>query len=203
MNLSRVTALCGVAPSTRLILLMPRRAGSTSRFSTSTRASGTGRGAVGGAVTISGLEVGDTAAELVDGSTLGSLCEHPASPKAATAVAALSATDRCRCIHTGRPGYSATPDSWTGLEVAVGSTGAMEVTVGNIALMTATTAMPVARAFAVTGCPFGGPKSTPRLPAGATTQLFTAFDYTHEQPMAGSVEASTASIRGGKGAQHG
>src|ERR1700733_1368740 len=203
MNLSRVTALSGVAPSTRLLLFPPGRAGSTSRFSTSTRASGTGSGAVGGAATISGLEVGDTTTELVDGSTLGSLCEHPASPKAAAAVAALSATDRCRCILTGRPGYSATPDSWRGLEVAVGPTGAMEVTLGNIALLTATTAMPVARAFAVIGCPFGGPKPTPRLPAGAMTQLFTAFDYTHEQRLAGSVEASTASIRGGKGAQHG
>jgi hypothetical protein len=203
MNLSSVAAVSGVPPSTRFTLLAPGMFGSTSRLSTSSRASGTGNGAVGGAATISGLEVGVNAAELVDGSTLGSLCEQPASPKAATAVAALSATDRCRCIQSGGPGYSARPDSWRGLDVTVGPTGAMEVTVGNIALMTATTAMPVARAFTVTGCPFGSPKSTPRLPAGAMTQLFMAFDYTHEEPMAGSVEGSTASIRGGKGAQHG
>src|ERR1700722_3637854 len=77
----------------------------------------------------------------------------------------------------------------------------MEVTVGHPALMTAAAATPVARGFAVTGCPFGGPKSTLRLPAGAKTRLLTAFDYTHERPRAGSVEGSTASFRGGKGAQ--
>ncbi len=79
----------------------------------------------------------------------------------------------------------------------------MEVTVGNTALITVTAATPVARGFAVTGCPFGSPKSTLRLPAGAKTRLLTAFDYAHERPIAGSVKTSTALFRGGKGAQHG
>jgi hypothetical protein len=69
--------------------------------------------------------------------------------------------------------------------------------------MTAPAAKPVARGFAVTGCPFGGPKSTLRLPVGGNTPLSTAFEFTHERPMAGSVERSTASFRGGKGAQDG
>jgi hypothetical protein len=46
--------------------------------------------------------------------------------------------------------------------------------------MTGTAATPVARGFAVTECPLGGPKSTLRLPAGRKTRLLTAFDYTHE-----------------------
>src|SRR4029077_15117721 len=110
VNLSSVAALSGVAPSTRLTLVMPGTFGSASRFSTSVRASGDGRGAVGGAVMI-GLDAAVTVADGLDGGTLGSRCEHPDSQNAATAVAALSTTDRCRCIQSGGPSYSAMPDS--------------------------------------------------------------------------------------------
>jgi hypothetical protein len=53
VNLSRVAALSGVAPSTRFTLLMPGTFGSARRFSTSISASGAGTGAVGGAATTS------------------------------------------------------------------------------------------------------------------------------------------------------
>ncbi|BBX43263.1 hypothetical protein MSIM_47140 [Mycobacterium simiae] len=154
-------------------------------------------------MTISGVDVAGAVAGLLDGSTFGWLCEQAASPITAAAAAVLRVNDRCRGIDSGRPRYSAMPDSWWATDIAGAPTGAMEVTVGNMVLMTATPAKPVARPFAVMGCPLGGPKSTLRLPAGAMTQLFTAFDYAHERPMAGSVGVSTASIRGGKGAQDG
>ena len=41
---------------------------------------------------MTGLDAAATGAEGLDDATLGSLCEHPESPMAATAVAALSAT---------------------------------------------------------------------------------------------------------------
>jgi hypothetical protein len=100
---------------------------------------------------MTGLDAAATGAEGLDDATLGSLCEHPESPMAATAVAALSATDRCRCIQSGRPSYSATPDSCSGVIADVGPANAMQVTPAVAAAMVATAATPVARAFAITG----------------------------------------------------
>ena len=61
-----------------------------------------------------GLDAGGTADEVADDATLGSLCEHPESPKAATAAAALSATDRWRCIHVSQQADAAAPASGSG-----------------------------------------------------------------------------------------
>src|ERR1700753_2978752 len=100
MNLSNVAALSGVAPSTRSTLLLPGTFGSASRVSTSVSASGMGSGAVGVAVTMTGVDAGGVTDDVADAGTLGSLCEHPESPTATTAAAAVRATDRCRCIHS-------------------------------------------------------------------------------------------------------
>lgn len=101
---------------------------------------------------MTGLDAAGVGAEGLDDATLGSLwCEHPESPMVATAVAALSATDSCRCIQSGRPSYSATPDSCSGAVAGVGPTDAMHVTPVLAAAMFATAATPVARPFAITG----------------------------------------------------
>jgi hypothetical protein len=47
---------------------------------------------------MTGLDAAGTGDEELDDGTLGSRCVHPASPTAATAVAALSATEKFRCI---------------------------------------------------------------------------------------------------------
>ena len=105
VNLSRVAALSGVAPSTRLTLASAGTFGSAKRVRTSVRASGGGRGAVTGAATggdVAGgseVTVGDSLARWFD--------EHAASPTAARTVAVLSATDSGRCIQSvGRLGGS-------------------------------------------------------------------------------------------------
>lgn len=100
---------------------------------------------------MTGLDAAGTGAEGLDGATLGSLCEHPESPMAATAVAALNATDRYRSIQSGRPSYSATPDSCSGVVADVGPPDAMQVTPAVAAPTFATAATPVARAFGITG----------------------------------------------------
>src|ERR1700745_1821218 len=96
-----VPAVSGGAPASWVPLVIPGTFRSVIRFSTSMRASVAGRGAVDGVVTMSGLDVAWTGGE-EDDTTLGPLCEHPESPNAATAMAALSATDGCRCIQVGR-----------------------------------------------------------------------------------------------------
>jgi hypothetical protein len=118
MNLSRVAALSGVAPSTRLTLLAPGMFGSARRFRMSVRAWGTGSGAVGAAVTTIGLDAGGTAEDVADAGTRGSLCEHPDRPTATTAV---SAADRSRRIRrsAGRCG-----DLRFGLAMISGGRGA-------------------------------------------------------------------------------
>jgi hypothetical protein len=99
---------------------------------------------------MTGLDAAGVGAEGLDDATLGSLCEHPDSQMTATAVAALSATDRCRCIQSGRPCYSATPDSCGGVIADLGPTNAMQVTPAVAAATFATATTPVARAFGIT-----------------------------------------------------
>lgn len=70
-NLSRVPALSGVAPSTRFTLSAPGTFGSASRVNTAFRASGPGRGAVGGATIGMELAGGATAACDVEDAILG------------------------------------------------------------------------------------------------------------------------------------
>lgn len=105
VNLSSVAALSGVAPSTRFTLLAPGTFGSASRASTSVSASGGGKGLVTGAATW--LDEAGGSEEVADESVFGCGEEHAASPTAAAAVAALSATNSGRCIQSvGRLGGS-------------------------------------------------------------------------------------------------
>jgi len=118
---------------------------------------------------MTGLDAAGTGAEGLVDSTLGSLCEHPESPMAATAVAALSATERCRSIQSGL-GYAAMP--------AVRPTGAMEVTPAATASTAVTPVKPVARHFAVT-TPFRSTRFGPEFTSVSNILTFRGYLTTH------------------------
>ena len=109
VNLSNVAALSGVAPSTRLTLLLPGTFGSVSRTSTSVRVSGAGGGAVGGAAIT--VDVAGGPGGAADEAILGWLWVHPENPSDARTVAAPSARETWRFT---RPGYAVTAASQRG-----------------------------------------------------------------------------------------
>jgi hypothetical protein len=149
VKLSRVAALSGVAPSTRLSLVVPGTLGSARRPSTSVRASGGGRGAAGG--TLAGLDGADTdwAPDGSEDDGLDRCDEHPETTNTAVATTAQRALQALLAL-AGNQGYgSIQPAEECGAPDE--PTGATEVTLATAPATTATADTRVVRGFIGTG----------------------------------------------------
>jgi hypothetical protein len=106
----------------------------------------------------------------------------------------LSTTDRCRCIQLRRGLCAHTWGRANGCNA--NHSGGWRAAAGDAV-------QGRGEGFYDHECPFNRRDSRQRLPVGPATRLLTAFVSAHQPAIAGSVEGSTASFRGGKGAQDG